>query len=122
MSQNKKFQKLTENLQKLNQDAELNKIICFRSPKDSHNLKSLKKMGLEINKILDFKLEESKVIKNVNYNKETQDLVLEFRNGKKTLYKEVPEDTVQDFIDARSAGIFFYENIEKKYESIELSE
>jgi tRNA A-37 threonylcarbamoyl transferase component Bud32 len=120
MNKMKSFHKLKENLQKSNQDAEINKIICFRSPRESQNLRSLKKMGLEIDNILEFKLEESKVIKMVQYNKENQELTLTFKNGKTILYEQVPEEIVQDFLDAKSAGIFFYEHIEKKFNSIEI--
>ena len=117
---NSPFQKLKENLDKSNQEAALNQIICFRNPKDSKHLKSLKKMGLEIDNILNFQMNESRVIKLAKYNQENQELTLSFSNGKTILYKEVPSHIVEDFIDAKSAGIFFYENIEKKYQSEEL--
>lgn len=120
MSNNKKFNKLMENLEKKNQEAELNKIICFRSPKDSQNLRSLKKMGLEIDKIIEFTTGESKVIQKFQYNQKNQELTLTFRDGKTVLYKDVPPTVAKDFVDARSAGIFFYENIQEKYESVEI--
>lgn len=60
---------------------------------------------------------ESSNIARLSYNEETSTLTVEFRNGKRYYYLEVPYDTWNEFISAPSAGKFFNQYIQGKYKS-----
>jgi len=47
-------------------------------------------------------------------------LDIEFRNGRKYRYEQVPEDVFEEFTKAPSAGRFFNQNIQGKFKSVEL--
>jgi len=47
-------------------------------------------------------------------------LDIEFRNGRKYRYVEVPEDVYEEFTKAPSAGRFFNQNVQSKFKSTEL--
>ena len=53
-------------------------------------------------------------IKSVGYDKERQELEVEFNNGGLYSYPDFPEDLFNDFMNASSKGSFFHSNI--KYE------
>lgn len=117
---NKKLSKLNENLSKLNKKDEINKIICFRNKRNYRKIQTMKKMGLSVDKILDFQLTNSGEIEEINYDLNSSNLTMIFQNGKKILYKNVPINLVNQFKEAKSTQIFFKENIQNQYDSIEI--
>lgn len=58
---------------------------------------------------------KSSNIKKTEYNTETSDLIVEFNNGQKYEYKDVPHKVYTKFRLANSQGQFFMSEISKKY-------
>ena len=50
---------------------------------------------------------ESTMLASCEFNPETKELMVEFKNGKKYYYVEVPAEIYSDLITAKSAGKFF---------------
>lgn len=117
---NKKLSKLNENLAKLNQKDEINKVICFRNKRNYRKIQTLEKMGLSVEKILDFQLTNSGEIEEISYDLNSSNLTMIFQNGKKIIYKNVPLSLVNEFKKAKSSQVFFKEKIQDQYESIEI--
>ena len=65
---------------------------------------------------------ESGNIARIGYDKESQTLVVEFKHGGKYAYKDVPEETHQALIEAKSIGGYFHSAIRHKFESVKLQE
>lgn len=59
---------------------------------------------------------ESSNIAKAQYEKETKTLMIEFKNGSRYLYKNVPEDVWKSYQGTDSVGKFFYKYIREKYE------
>lgn len=58
---------------------------------------------------------KSSNIKSTEYDTESKDLVVEFNNGAKYLYSDVPHQIFTKFRLAESQGKFFTTDIAKKY-------
>ena len=50
------------------------------------------------------------------------DLVVEFKNGRKYLYKNVPEKIINDLLAAESAGKFLNAEIKQNYQGESMEE
>lgn len=61
---------------------------------------------------------ESKMIHAIGYDKATQTVSVQFRNGDVWHYLNVPEDTYETVRDARSVGQEFNELIKNDYEGV----
>lgn len=64
---------------------------------------------------------KSSNIKSTEYDTETKDLVIEFNNGVKYKYDNVPHQVYTKFRLAESQGKFFTTDITKKYQYKKLS-
>ena len=64
---------------------------------------------------------KSSNIKSTEYDTETKDLVIEFNNGVKYKYDNVPHQVYTKFRLAESQGKFFTTDIAKKYQYKKLS-
>ena len=64
---------------------------------------------------------QSSNIKKTEYDTETKDLVIEFNNGVKYKYDNVPHQVYTKFRLAESQGKFFTTDIAKKYQYKKLS-
>ena len=58
----------------------------------------------------------SVVIKDLDYNPDTFDLIVTFANGARWKYKDVPNDVYNNFLNAHSAGNFFHNNIKNGFD------
>lgn len=63
---------------------------------------------------------DSTTIRSVNYNKKTKILIVEFKNGGKYEYTDVPTEVFDSFVSAQSWGSHFHKNIKGKYNSTKL--
>ena len=61
----------------------------------------------------------SSLVKKTEYAPDTKDLVIEFSNGKKYLYKNFNTEQYQAFCNAESQGKHFLTEIRKKYKDTE---
>ena len=61
---------------------------------------------------------KSSNIKGSVYNRDTNELIIEFNSGKKYRYKDVPDTIAADLRRAKSQGIFFNKEIARKYKYI----
>ena len=59
---------------------------------------------------------ESSLLKKMNYNKKSKELILTFKNDVNYLYENVEEELIKDFLKAESFGRFFLKNIKGKYD------
>ena len=58
---------------------------------------------------------KSTVMNEVNYNDETNEMTIEFWNGSIFVYKEVPKELYEEFIDSTSIGQFFHRKVKDKF-------
>ena len=58
---------------------------------------------------------DSAVMNEVNYNDETNEMTIEFWNGSIFVYKEVPKELYEEFIDSTSIGQFFHRKVKDKF-------
>lgn len=49
------------------------------------------------------------------YDEDSQELTITFRNGKIYIYADVPQEVVAEFTDAASPGNYYSTNIKGKY-------
>lgn len=64
---------------------------------------------------------DSSMLETAMYTPDTKELEVTFKsNGAQYRYDGVPEDVVNDFFNAESAGKFFIKNIKDKYETTRL--
>jgi len=61
---------------------------------------------------------KSSNIKGSVYNRDTNELIIEFNSGKKYRYDDVPDTIAADLRRAKSQGIFFNKEIARKYKYI----
>jgi len=61
----------------------------------------------------------SSLVNKTEYTPDTMELIIEFNNGKKYLYKNFSEKQYQAFCDAESQGKHFLTEIRKKYKDTE---
>ena len=59
---------------------------------------------------------DSSHIARLQYDETSSQLIIEFRNGKKYSYSDVPYEIWNDFIESPSAGKYFSANIRGKYQ------
>jgi hypothetical protein len=62
---------------------------------------------------------KSALVKQTKYTPDTMELIIEFNNGKKYLYKNFTEEQYQAFCNAESQGKYFLSEIRKKYKDTE---
>ena len=62
----------------------------------------------------------SKLIKNSSHNAATGELEVQFANGRKYKYADVPADEYDKMLKAESTGKFFLANIKSKYKATEI--
>lgn len=62
-----------------------------------------------------FSTDKSSNIKSVGYEGDTKTLMVEFKNGSKYVYEDVPVELFEAFGKADSAGRFFFANVRGKY-------
>jgi hypothetical protein len=62
-----------------------------------------------------FSTDKSSNIKSVGYEGDTKTLMVEFKNGSKYVYEDVPVELFEAFGKADSAGKFFFANVRGKY-------
>ena len=65
------------------------------------------------------KIKSSNIL-TMDYNKNKQDLIVEFVGGSQYLYKEVPSKVIDSFMKSDSKGSFFYNWIRNKYKTEKL--
>ena len=58
---------------------------------------------------------KSSNIKGADYNTESKKLIIEFNNGTKYEYEDVPHQSFTSFRSSESQGSFFSKNISKNY-------
>lgn len=58
---------------------------------------------------------DSSTIRQLEFNIETGELLVEFRSGSEYSYAGVPVETFEGFFDAESAGRYFSEHIKDKF-------
>ena len=61
------------------------------------------------------KIVASSNIYGVDYNPETEDLVVHFKNGSAYKFAHVPADIADDLVSASSVGKYFNANIRNEY-------
>lgn len=61
----------------------------------------------------------SSLVNKTEYTPDTMELIIEFNNGKKYLYKNFSEEQYQAFCNAESQGKHFLSEIRKKYKDTE---
>jgi len=59
---------------------------------------------------------ESSNIGAVGYDDELEELTVEFNNGRQYTYNGVKRNVFDDFLKARSKGVFFIENVKGTYQ------
>lgn len=64
----------------------------------------------------------SSSILELNYDAEKQELIVDFCNGSRYLYSEVPQRIIQDLQEAPSLGAFFNSQVKNFYEYRKLIE
>jgi len=57
----------------------------------------------------------SSVIAAIEYNKETNELIVYWNRGGQQSYYNVPKEVFDNFLNADSVGVFFNANIKGKY-------
>lgn len=57
--------------------------------------------------IINFQFANSSMLDSANYNTDTQELTVEFNNGKSYTYMDVDKRTYDELIGAKSAGAYF---------------
>lgn len=62
-----------------------------------------------------FSTDRSSNIKGLSYDDMNNSLVVEFKNGGKYLYEDVPIELYESFVKADSVGKFFFANVRGKY-------
>ena len=62
-----------------------------------------------------FSTDKSSNIKGLSYDDMNNSLVVEFKNGGKYLYEDVPIELYESFVKADSVGKFFFANVRGKY-------
>ena len=62
---------------------------------------------------------KSSLVNRTEYTPDTMELIIEFNNGKKYLYKNFTEEQYQAFCNAESQGKYFLSEIRKKYKDTE---
>ena len=62
---------------------------------------------------------KSSLVNKTEYTPDTMELIVEFNNGKKYLYKNFGEEQYQAFCTAESQGKYFLAEIRKKYKDTE---
>ena len=62
-----------------------------------------------------FSTDKSSNIKSVGYEGDSKTLLVEFKNGSKYVYEDVPAELFEAFGKADSAGKFFFLNVRGKY-------
>jgi Na+-translocating ferredoxin:NAD+ oxidoreductase RnfC subunit len=62
---------------------------------------------------------KSSLVNKTEYTPDTMELIIEFNNGKKYLYKNFSEEQYQAFCSAESQGKYFLSEIRKKYKDTE---
>jgi len=77
------------------------------------NVMAIKKETIQGTKIIN-EIDSSNITK-TEYDTETSKLIVEFKNGLKYEYDEVPHKTYTQFRMAESQGKFFNSNISKTY-------
>jgi len=68
----------------------------------------------------EFKKVESSNLNAVKYDKEKEELTVEFKGGSQYLYLKVPVHTFDSFIVAESKGKFFHKEIKGKFENVKI--
>ena len=64
---------------------------------------------------VEWKLVESSNVATIGYDEETNELHVQFKSGAEYIYSDVPQDVVQEFLDADSKGKFLNERIKGIY-------
>lgn len=64
---------------------------------------------------MNMELVDSSSVARVGYDEGTQDLKVQFRNGREYLYADVPEAVYDDLLTAKSVGRFLNDKIKSKY-------
>ena len=67
----------------------------------------------------EFTTNASSIIREAIYNKEEENLMVRFVNGKAYRYKNVPENIWKDFKNSHSKGKYFHSAIRNDYTGIE---
>ena len=63
---------------------------------------------------------KSTLMKSTDYNPETQEIIVEFNNGKKYLYKNFSAEDYTGLATAESQGKYFLSNIRPRYKDNEV--
>ena len=69
---------------------------------------------------MEFQVVISSNIRGIAYNKDTQELFVDFTSGSKYKYSGVPQEDYDDFLSAPSKGSFFHDNIRDTYPSTQV--
>jgi hypothetical protein len=67
-------------------------------------------------------MHDSTLLKETVYNSDDKTLTVTFQNGARYIYKNVDNETYQEFYTVESKGSFFGKNIRKKYEYEKIEE
>jgi hypothetical protein len=59
----------------------------------------------------------SSTISQIQYNEETSEMIIQFKNGGSYSYEGVPQNLFESFHSAESVGSFFHKNIRGEYNS-----
>ena len=78
----------------------------------------VKKETIDVTKIIN-EIDSTTIIKSV-YDTESKEMVVEFKNGTKYQYNEVPHQTYTKFRMAESQGKYFSSDIAKKFKYTKL--
>lgn len=62
-----------------------------------------------------YEVTDSSTIKSLEYDFDSEKLIVEFKAGSKYLYRDVPEDVAREFFLAESKGKHFAEHIKDDY-------
>lgn len=65
--------------------------------------------------------ERSSNIKSVSYDEDSKNMIVEFRNGLKYSYEDVPEHMFEGLVNSPSAGKFFAYNIRLNFKCSRLN-
>jgi hypothetical protein len=57
----------------------------------------------------------SSAIAGIGYDPDEKKMIVEFHSGRKFVYEGVPPSVYDDFLGAKSLGVFFARNIRGKY-------
>jgi hypothetical protein len=61
---------------------------------------------------------KSRIIVGLQYDRERQQLSLEFKNGERRLFAGVPRDIVREMVKAPSPGEFYITNVRTQFERL----